>query len=370
MICGKCDGELSGNIIQCDGVCGKKFHLKCADIKMNQYVYKALEEIDNLKYMCNECKKNDMKAIKDRLNSIMSFIDIYNEQARRNASDFEIMKKMVNDLKESVENKNCEGQKENLISYAEKVKATGNKTTVVVMPKNKNNQKSEQTKKEIKNKIDPTKLKIERVRNMPAGGIAVECASSSASELLKTVAIEKLGNDYDIETPELKRPCIKIVDMSDEYNEEEIIEKLKLQNEIMENAEMKVLNMSKVNKRWYNAIIQIDSYSFEKCMAVGRVNIGWERCRIFEYLSLKMCFNCCGFNHKASNCKNNKACKKCSENHDFKDCKSEINKCINCVIAVEKLKLKLDVDHRADDFNCKVFMRKKIIERSQIEYEK
>ncbi len=41
------------------------------------------------------------------------------------------------------------------------------------------------------------------------------------------------------------------------------------------------------------------------------------------------CFNCQRFGHVAAACKGKRRCGKCSEDHDFKECKNQI-KCCNC----------------------------------------
>lgn len=376
--CEKCDVELTaGGIVKCDGVCNKRFHSKC--VKMSTSVVKAWEENDNLFFICDECNGDSIKAINTKLTKIFSMFSIYDEQAKRNEANLNEMKQLVCDLKQCVEigNKDVRQKIENVninntaepVSYAQKVKAANNNAVVIVKPK-KSEQNSNETKIEIKKKIDTANFKIDRVRNMPAGAIAVECANRNVSEVLKTVAVEKMGDGYVVEIPKLKYPCIKLIDMTDKYSEEELVMKLKAQNsELIGDSEMKVLNIINRGKKWFSAIIEVDPEGFEKCMLAGKLNIGWERCRVFENLNVNMCYKCCGFNHKAKTCKNKRICKKCAGEHDVTECKSDIIKCVNCVQAVKKLKIRLDVNHKADDPNCRVHNRKKFEERRKIEYE-
>lgn len=381
LICETCENDLSGSVVNCDGICGKKYHIKC--LKMNAAVFKFYEETENMLFMCDDCKLDSIKAISNKLSKICSLFNIYDEQAKRNEASLEIIKQKVTELqncidegnaevKQKIDNASASGTTTALgsvkMSYAEKVKASKNNAVVIVKPK-KSEQKSKETITEIKKKIDPSNLKIERVRNIAAGGVVLECANSNMSETLKNVATEKMGENYVVEIPKLRQPCIKIVDMTEKYDNDELLAKLKSQNnEIIGDAEMKVLHIGVSGKRWFNAIIEIDSVNFEKCMSIGRLNIGWERCRVFENLSFKMCYKCCGFNHKAKSCKNEIRCKKCAGNHDIKECKSEVNKCANCINAVEKLKINLDVNHSAYDRECRVLNRQKTMERRKIAY--
>lgn len=57
------------------------------------------------------------------------------------------------------------------------------------------------------------------------------------------------------------------------------------------------------------------------------------------------CFKCCRYGHTSQFCKNNLTCSKCSENHIYRDCQSEVSRCCNC-----------GGDHSAMDRNCPVFL--------------
>lgn len=70
-----------------------------------------------------------------------------------------------------------------------------------------------------------------------------------------------------------------------------------------------------------------------------RVNVQWDSCKIYEYLNVRRCFKCLGFNHVAENCKNKIACSKCAEEHDEKQCTCVELKCVNCMEATKKFKM-------------------------------
>lgn len=96
--------------------------------------------------------------------------------------------------------------------------------------------------------------------------------------------------------------------------------------------------------------------------------IGWGSCIVEEYVNVNRCFKCCGYNHKSTVCKNKQACIKCGDEHKMKDCKSEINKCVNCSIVNNKWKLKLDTNHQANSNLCSVYKKKLEAERKRIKY--
>lgn len=55
------------------------------------------------------------------------------------------------------------------------------------------------------------------------------------------------------------------------------------------------------------------------------------------------------------NCRNNKACARCAQNHETKGCKAQEIKCINCKIRNEKLGLSLNIGHDARNRECPVY---------------
>lgn len=94
-------------------------------------------------------------------------------------------------------------------------------------------------------------------------------------------------------------------------------------------------------------------------MQVQKLNIGWEKCRVFDGTDIIQCFKCQGYNHKSSDCKNEEICYKCHGSHKSKECKKEIiNKCINCIKANKRLNMGLDENHVTSNKECPVYQNK------------
>lgn len=100
----------------------------------------------------------------------------------------------------------------------------------------------------------------------------------------------------------------------------------------------------------------------------GRLKINWERCRVFEDLNAYMCHKCCGFNHIGGTCKNKLACVKCAGEHIGSRCESDVEMCVNCVMAKSKYGLKLNINHKASNRECEVFKRKEYLKRKKVKY--
>lgn len=143
--------------------------------------------------------------------------------------------------------------------------------------------------------------------------------------------------------------------MSEKYSDVNIIMSMKRQNEFLKDSDMKVLHIFELNYiESYGAIIEVDPNTFKKLMMEKTVRIGTNTCPVTETLNVLRCFKCCGYNHKANMCKNKKACLRCGEEHIIRDCKATKNKCINCKVVAEKLKMNLDLNHPAWSKACTV----------------
>lgn len=58
-------------------------------------------------------------------------------------------------------------------------------------------------------------------------------------------------------------------------------------------------------------------------MSAEQLNIGWERCRVFDDNDVRRYFKCKWFNHSASKCKNREMYVKYYGNHKSKECEKE-----------------------------------------------
>ena len=72
----------------------------------------------------------------------------------------------------------------------------------------------------------------------------------------------------------------------------------------------------------YIAVLEIDDES-DLCLAIlGKINVGFDRCKISKSVHVMRCYGCGQFNHKSSECKNKQACSKCGDEHKTSECTS------------------------------------------------
>ena len=80
---------------------------------------------------------------------------------------------------------------------------------------------------------------------------------------------------------------------------------------------MELNEPKKFNITIFNAKMRIDNESYPNVISELKLNIGWDRCRVFDGTDVLQCFKCQGYNHK------------CHGNHKSKECNKEIvKKCI------------------------------------------
>lgn len=155
---------------------------------------------------------------------------------------------------------------------------------------------------------------------------------------------------------------VKIVGLSEKLEEQELNHYLQEQN-VFVKSYTKLLNYEESRKphnkyHRYNAIVEMDKFTYEKSREVGKLNINWDKCYVVEDIQVTRCFNCSGYNHRADKCSNKVACPRCSGEHKLARCNNQEVQCINCLIFNEKLKLKLNTKHSALSKECEVYKRK------------
>lgn len=137
------------------------------------------------------------------------------------------------------------------------------------------------------------------------GGITIECENKLTQKNVQVSAIEKLGENYEVNIPTLFNRRFKIVDVSIKHSETEIKPLIFKQNDhVNSNSNMKlitVIDKPKIQPTHYTFIFETDPKTYSAIINNGKLSIEWDRCRVFENIYISRCFKCLGFNHKAVN---------------------------------------------------------------------
>lgn len=276
--------------------------------------------------------------------------------------------KMCNEIKKAIKETNVKQTFAEAIKTKPALRELNKQLPVIIKPKEKQN--IEKTKEDLNKKVDPADLKITNVENRRNGTMIIQSETNEEREKIKTAIQNGMSEEYEIKVPDSNEMSVTITDMTFKYTENEIIEKIKKQNNMLKDSEIKPVRFyefKRNNKVIYNAKIQIDNESYTKILLAEKINIGWERCRVFDGTEIIMCYKCKGFNHRSVDCRNQEICHKCHGNHRSKDCNEEaIVKCVNCVRSNKNLNLGLDENHVTTSKICPVYQNKLNIKKRRM----
>lgn len=387
-ICKKCDNETDEDRdeITCDGGCRGSWHYKCLKLTKNQM--ESIYSCKQIKYVCNNCEKNPLNALAEKVNLILDFIykldlkiqeqdltlkkvheNVETVRDKANDTDIEIIK----DLKINLENLNV--GRPTYSNIAKKNINRDNGRWIEVKSKNKGKTNND-IKEIIKQKISPVDMQVQGLRNGVKGSVLVECKSTELKKTVISNVQRELGEEYEVKEQELRDPKIKILSVENNLEETELLEMLKKQNDCFNKGTLRYVHKIEIKRKdskydSYTYILQVDGLTWSNLQSCNKkVNLGWRKYHVIEDTGVFRCFKCWNFNHTASKCQNNKQiCGKCSEEgHKAEDCQIDQFKCRNCIMHNIKFKIGLDVKHCAWSKECPVYKRKIEEFRNKVSY--
>lgn len=378
-ICKKCKKPAVSATVKCS-ICNSIYHKSCSRAKGFKFTNYDEDEINcDCTASMDSPREINLTDLIFTLKSIEHKIDLMRIDMNLLKSENNELKEIISELKNARENSGNEivqsDKTETKTSYANILKKNNN-DIILVKPAD-DAQASDMTHNEITKAIDPGKMgiRIEKVKNISKGGIIINCADSESKGKLIDKVQEEFGNRYKIETPKAKYPRIIIKNAELQFIDKpdnDIISNLLEQNDInLETTDkMKLIKKYKNTRRTNsgNIIIETHPEVFDKIINLQKLNVGWRECQIEEYFNVLRCFTCGDYNHLARNCNGEAACLNCAQNHKTVECNSDAFKCINCVKAINKLKIRIDCNHSALDKECPCY--KRVVERnaSKISY--
>lgn len=249
-----------------------------------------------------------------------------------------------------------------------KTNGKNGKFAVVIKPKKQ--QSTNQTIMDLNQKCDTSKLNLNNVIKTKFGTVIIECGTNEQQNAIKKRIEEKLSNKYDISEKSPLSPKIKIFGITESMELKVLEDLLKRQNEVLQYGLVKALKITSdfKEKDVFNAIVEVDKYTFDKVMEKKKVLINWDSCHVKEHYSIMRCHNCVGFNHAKEECRNDLACGYCAKEHLSSECDEVEIACINCITANDKYKLNLDVNHNAWSRKCQILKKKIIAAGERTEY--
>lgn len=337
--------------VSCNGSCGGLYHIQCIDIPAD--IFASVSKYPSFAWRCESCCKHpfpwDPRYVEQMLDDKIKFA----------VSEIESkLEKLKDELVVMTANK-CNQAINNSKSYSSVLKC---EAAVIIKPRAQN-QKNSATKADVLTNVNPVdnNINISRVKNTKDGGILIGCSDIEEISKFKNLAINKLNANYEIKDVKNLSPRIRIVGMSEKFEEHELVDYIKHQNKSLcsNSFECKLLKFwsTKRNKDIYQAVLQIDVVTYNNIMAAGRgkLFVGFDMCDVYDSIDIRRCYKCCGFNHTSVQCKSKECCPKCGGGHSVKDCTSNVLKCTNCDNYARIHKTEMNADHAAWDYDCFVY---------------
>ena len=289
--CPICDDNFIVNkkIVKCE-FCKDLYHNMCVQLK--DTVSRSVNDCENMMWFCDGC----IRVVSQNL--------LILHKISRMEQNIDTVLKAVSYLK-SFE---CQPAANSKITYdKQKTYAKVTKEGIVVVKPTKACE-SEETKRIIKQQINPAELGIgiKGMKEAREGTVIIQCRDEHEAKILKDNLEPKIAQNFLTSMPSKRNPLIKIVGIEKKYEGETLVERLKQQNSdiITENSKIKLIISKKMVKTYF-ALIECDPITFKNVMDLGegRLYVECRTCRCYEYIRTIRCYNCNQYNHTSKDCK-------------------------------------------------------------------
>lgn len=260
-------------------------------------------------------------------------------------------------------------QTNNTLDFVDKQKQC-NEINMSVIIKPKQQQNSDTTMNDVQAKVNPSDVKFKRVRKTTNGCVIIDCETTNECNKLKNKVSAEMSEKYEIKSPELFKPKIKIFGLDNLSVDDSICEKLKSNNRELAKSDLKLIKVTtdRNDSNLKHVIFEIDSESFNQVMKGKKVKIGWQHYKVGHHLNLMRCFHCYGFNHQKNECTNVRACPDCGDDHESENCDASEKCCVNCLRANQKFSIQMDTKHDVWSNKCEILKRKRNQAANRVEY--
>jgi hypothetical protein len=227
---------------------------------------------------------------------------------------------------------------------------------------------AEDVKKDLKKTVDPRDLgvNIKKMYNTRNGLVLELDKPESVEKFLYNEDLRDAG--YTCTKQTLKSPMIMVYDVPKTMTEDDVKEDLYGRNIEDQVTRQDFLDGFVVKHKYKtktrrgeepdkeNWVVQCTGPVRNAIRQRDRLYLGWEVCRVKDYIDIARCYKCQVFGHVAKVCRSKVVvCSYCSGPHSYKDCKhtqdTEKVKCANCA------KTRNRDDHDAGWRRCPVYER-------------
>lgn len=92
-------------------------------------------------------------------------------------------------------------------------------------------------------------VKAHSLNEISNGGIIIKCGDEQAGNICRNDLITKIGQNYDVIISKKFNPRVKIVGLDSKYSDTELVDKIKVQNCLDKECEIKVIENKQVENK-------------------------------------------------------------------------------------------------------------------------
>lgn len=362
-LCNKCELEVGDDdYFECDN-CNALFHTKCVGVTKSEI--KARKNSKCLRIYCPDCFESQDSGTFAKLKEILG---VLYKLPKIIETKLDAFTTSISSIIASNKADTANAPKSNKPSYAD-ISKRNVKPAVIIKPKK--SQQSTKTFEDFSTTVDKSEVKVCSTRNVRDGGIVLRCENESETMKVKGLIDERLGDEYEVVMPKVKRPRLRVTNVDAEIPKDQILDELIKHNVELTYAEMKlitVINRKRKNHSYNDVVIEMKCDKYKDVLGAGNLRLPWRECHVFEHLHLKRCYKCCGFSHKSNECKQEQKCSRCAAPHKFSECQTENVCCVNCKHSNDKFNTNLAINHHAFSKECPINKHRLASLVSKIEY--
>lgn len=379
-------------VLECN-VCEFMWHATCCKDKDMAKYAKALDNIQNLIWICDSClpKKNEFidcikatKTLSEGMKKCLERLERHEELIHSlSTKNKELTVPTTSRQKEIVDTpklpysrvlskKTPTSESANSVKRGQSAKKPRSITFVkppIVIVKPKSDSQSDLS--QLFNAFDPSKDAVKNIKMNRKGEAVILCNDEASISAVKFKIQQEIGSNCSIIDPVQKETLLKVIAPANHgIDESNILEKIKNQNECVSETSTIELFDYKERGSYIMAILKTDESTFQEILKAGKLRIHYSRCRVFEHISVRRCFKCARYGHLAAECKGVITCSNCAEPHETKDCDGNSIKCINCCESYGSNANDDKTAHQAWSFACPLLKRKWKSLQRRVSYKK
>jgi len=185
--------------------------------------------------------------------------------------------------------------------------------------------------------------------------VLIETNSIEEIEALEKDINTKCKSKLEANAHKLRNPRLVIINIPEEITLGNLEDTLRAQNTDvnLKQGDINTKFCYETRKHTRNLVIEV-SAPIRKLLLHKKIKLGWQICKIEDYVVATRCYKCSRFNHRARDCRE-ETCPLCAGNHKLKECTTnpQVYECINCLCYKKHYQdTPICVSHTSLDKNC------------------